>query len=228
MKITKKIENKYFVNCMTGKRELNSKLGYRNITVCFTNDNEWLSEYEGQEYIICLEAFLNDCDKLDWFIECGSQLVIGNTAEVVICVNDEDIKLFNDYYKIFKERCNEIVDDFRTKVEAMSNDICLTYLDTLEAWDEAVKKNVPKLNGEVPPIKIMSKEQLYTNIENLVKNKDFTGIVGFYDKGGWITEVRDRGTNILFVVDEKMSIYLNKDEKFDDTQGWIDFIKDNA
>lgn len=359
MKITKNMESKYFKG--VDEKILNCREGYRVINVKFENTEDFENESAGEEYIICLEKFLNTECNLDYFMEDGSRSVIANVAEVSLCVLEEDIKNFNNWYKIFKntykyemlkqreelERESELTDletlenledenfgytedeiakleeecgfldseeivntmnglqdelesavevptvNFKSLVEfniaesslrhefnvLIANNhlykdeiskieekyyetqrdvidtlfcvyigtICfdwvhlnikckkkVDYVKLIDVWkDRSI--NDYKLSkrivwGEVTKNKknIMSKEQLYTNIENLVNNHDFDSIIGFYDKGGWLTEVRDRGTNILFIVDEKLSIYLNKDEKFDDVQGWIDFIKDNA
>jgi len=74
-----------------------------------------------------------------------------------------------------------------------------------------------------------TRQELTENIKKLVNNNDFDTIVGFYDNGEYVTEVRDRGNNILFVTDGHLSIYINKDKDFSkDSEGWIEFITYNS
>jgi hypothetical protein len=74
-----------------------------------------------------------------------------------------------------------------------------------------------------------TRNELDKNIEKLVNEGDFSTIIGFYQSNDYITEVRDRGNNILFITDDNYSIYINKTQNFElDPIGWIDFIKYNS
>lgn len=131
MKITKKLENKF-----VGKdKELNCREGFRLVSIRFENKEDFIDESEGEEYIICLEKFLNDDCNLDYFVFDGSRSVISNVAEVCLCVLEEDIKHFNSLYRIFKQRCNEIIEDYRYYKLNKELDEALTELEVLQALE---------------------------------------------------------------------------------------------
>ncbi len=100
MKISKKLENLYIRN-FENERELNYPLGYRGVEIKFSNNVDFKTEQEGEEYLIQLEMYLNnteiDCQEYD-----GSRSVIGNLAEITFVVNEDDLDKFNKSYKEFK------------------------------------------------------------------------------------------------------------------------------
>lgn len=133
MKITKKLENLFFKGIDV--RELNCREGFRLVSIRFENKEDFRDESEGEEYIICLEKFLNDDCNLDYFVFDGSRSVISNVAEVCLCVLEEDIKHFNSLYRIFKQRCNEIIEDYRYYKLNKELDEALTELEVLQALE---------------------------------------------------------------------------------------------
>lgn len=151
MKISKKLENLYVKDCLTNERELNYQLGFRGIEIKFTNKEDWTSEFEGEEYLICFEKFLNTCENLDFYIYDGSSSVICNIAEMAVVVNDEDLETFNNLYKYFKKNYEEIIDGFRLEAEEIEKN--MSDDEKLDKTAVGLRKEV--LNNRIRIIKIM-------------------------------------------------------------------------
>lgn len=189
MKISKKLENLYVKDCLTNERELNYQLGFRGIEVKFTNKEDWTSEFEGEEYLICFEKFLNSCENLDFYIYDGSSSVICNIAEMAFVVNDEDLETFNNLYKYFKKNYEEIIDCFRLEAEEIEKNMSddeKSGKTSVELRKEVLLPSEPEIdeNTEIKVIPIIEvnnlkdyedeKRKLYLEFERIVmSNTDY-------------------------------------------------------
>jgi hypothetical protein len=74
-----------------------------------------------------------------------------------------------------------------------------------------------------------TRKELDRNIEKLVYEGDFNSIVGTYDSGNYITEIRDEGDRIQILTDGNLGAYINKGHVFTtDLDGWVEYIKYNS
>lgn len=165
MKISKKIENLYVRDCLTNERELNYQLGFRGIEVKFTNKIDWVSEFEGEEYLICFEKFLNTCEKLDFYIYDGSSSIICNISEITVVVNDEQLDMFNNLYKYYKKNYKEIIDNFRREAEEIEAD-----MDQSEIDETTEIKIIPVIEVDNLSDYEAEKRKLYLEFELMIKN----------------------------------------------------------
>lgn len=179
MKISKKLENLYVRDCLTNERELNYQLGFRGVEVKFANKVDFVSEFEGEEYLICFEKFLNTCEKLDFYIYDGSSSVICNIAEMTIVVNDEQLDMFNNLYKYYKKNYEEIIDGFRREAEEIEADMAQSEKESktaVELRKEVLLPSEPEIKV-IPVIEVNNlsdyeaeKRKLYLEFELMIKN----------------------------------------------------------
>ncbi len=116
MKISKKLENLYIRN-FENERELNYPLGYRGIEIKFSNNVNFETEQEGEEYLICLEMYLNETE-IDYYEYDGSRSIIGNLAEITFVVSQDDLDKFNKSYKEFKSNYETIMANYKNAIIA--------------------------------------------------------------------------------------------------------------
>lgn len=155
MKISKKLETKY-IRSFEGERELNYPLGYRGIEIKFTNRRDFISEQEGEEYLICLEMYLNNND-LALYEYDGSRSVIANLAEITFVVNEDQIDEFTKVYKEFKANYETIINNY--KHQTMHDE---EEQETQEEITSVIVDNLEDYEAE--------KKKLYIEFEEMIKN----------------------------------------------------------
>ena len=102
--ITKRLENKYFVDSLKEERILNCEDGYRLVTItvrnCVKSEGVKLSELLIELYSEEVTMYLYDYEYYD---------VHEEFFEFQVCVDDEMIKEFNKLYSEFKNSAKELL-----------------------------------------------------------------------------------------------------------------------
>lgn len=226
MKISKKLENLYVRDCLTNERELNYQLGFRGIEVKFTNKTDWLSESEGEEYLICFEKFLNTCEDLDFYIYDGSSSVICNIAEMTVVVNDEDLETFNNLYKYYKKNYEEIIDGFRRELKEVFIDSLDMAMTVETDFDENTEIKVTPI-VEIDNLKDYEdeKRKLYLEFENIIKsNVDYQNEIIAVEKSCNMDRKQIMDTLFLSHIDSLSHEWYEQHIYYKELFDWSDLI----
>lgn len=184
MKISKKLENKYFIDSLKEERILNCEDGYRLITInvhnCTENEGIKLSELLIELYSKEISMYLYDyqfyCEDDKYF-------------EFQICVDDEYLKEFNELYKEFKKPAKDLLaeenkDDEDFKIVKLNADITfgngnLVYIDEYTLYNKEL--GYASLNSKIPYIpeggraalKAIIDEKIIDSIPYWIKSAQF-------------------------------------------------------
>jgi hypothetical protein len=139
MKLTKKLENKYFVDSLHEEKILNCEEGHRlvSINVYNVSENEGikLSELLMELYSEEIPMYLYDyqfyCEEDKYF-------------EFQICIDEEYIKEFNELYKEFKKSAKDLLttENEEIKEEIKEDEKALTLKNMAKKVQEVLREGI--------------------------------------------------------------------------------------
>jgi hypothetical protein len=139
MKLTKKLENKYFVDSLHEEKILNCEAGHRLVSINVYN----VSENEGiklSELLIELYSEEIPMYLYDYQFYCEEDKYF----EFQICIDEEYIKEFNELYKEFKKSAKDLLttENEEIKEEIKEDEKTLTLKNMAKKVQEVLREGI--------------------------------------------------------------------------------------
>ncbi|WP_428025076.1 hypothetical protein [Arcobacter sp.] len=185
IRLTKKLENKFFVDSLEGEKTLNCEAGYRLVTIkvfdCLEAEGIKLSEILVDLYSEEVTMYL-----YDYSFYCEDDKFF----EFQVCIDEEYIKEFNKLYREFKKSVDDLLE---TEEEE----------EILKAEEEIIETEEDVILEEVIEVKKEAKKETKYQIGQYLYNcGDMANDSGWYkitnvtiDKFGIFYEVEEIGGN---------------------------------